>query len=493
MDSAGSSLCSSRRSSRVSLANSSSLLSRTSTGEFSTGDCFSLICTEDALDDALGPVEGEAVAPKAQFCVQNVGCCSPAAEFNPAGASEVCLMIRQDLQKQREMAHGPACGRRSACAPCPAGPAASALQVPGIDAAPATTVRAAADHRCGADCACRLAAAAAAAPLRLPPAHRARIVIWMRQVAEALGLHLATLFAAGSLLDRFVATSEDLPPDSMLQLLAIACMSVAVKYEEVGQFAPSVWLSLAVDCTGKTIYQAQDLQRMEWVLLQALHWRLHVPNTYSFLSQFLLCLPHAAPASAAAPVAGPPPKTAPAPAARVDTCAAGEVPAPAAPQPPMPGTEAPGVAQWLPVTSRAVMLAELSLLDDSFLGYDHSTIAMACVALAERMLCCGSGDASGLASASGAATAAASCTAFGAARCAPAPTDAGCGCPPGMCALSAGVVGAGATVAAAAVSSSAGVWLGALAPGLESCAIALRRCHVQLLREQAAAEAAQRL
>lgn len=87
---------------------------------------------------------------------------------------------------------------------------------------------------------------------------------------------------------------------------------------------------------------------MEWVLLQALHWRLHVPNTYSFLSHFLLCLPHAAPA----PAAGPPPKTAAA-AGGADADACHEMPAPAAAQP----TRAPGVAQWLPVTSRAVMLA----------------------------------------------------------------------------------------------------------------------------------------
>eukprot|EP00198_Chlamydomonas_reinhardtii_P010187 XP_001699524.1 D-type cyclin [Chlamydomonas reinhardtii] len=386
LDSAASSLCS--------LANSSSqTLSRTSTGEFSTGDCFSLICTEDVLDESLGPSGGEALAPMAQFCGQDVGYCSPAPEFSPTGTSEVFIVIRcpqhthrQDLQKQREMARRPDCGRKPACAPRATALSASAATSPQL---PAT-------HSEAAD-----------RPLRLPSAHRSRIVGWMRHVAEALGLHLATLFAAGSLLDRFVAASEqDLPPDSMLQLLAIACMSVAVKYEEVGgcQVAPCVWLRLAVDCQGKAIYQvrqAQDLQRMEWVLLQALHWRLHVPNTYSFLSHFLLCL---------------------------------------------------GVAQWLPVTSRAVMLAEMSLLNDCFLGYDHSTIALACVALAERMLGCASdAAAAGLAPAAGAAAAmaaAATGTGFGTAF-----ASCGCGRP-------------------------------------EACAVTLRHCQVQEARRQAEEAAA---
>ncbi|PNW76652.1 hypothetical protein CHLRE_11g467772v5 [Chlamydomonas reinhardtii] len=473
LDSAASSLCS--------LANSSSqTLSRTSTGEFSTGDCFSLICTEDVLDESLGPSGGEALAPMAQFCGQDVGYCSPAPEFSPTGTSEVFIVIRQDLQKQREMARRPDCGRKPACAPRATALSASAATSPQL---PATHSEAA--DRCAVSgcCCCCPSSAAAAAPLRLPSAHRSRIVGWMRHVAEALGLHLATLFAAGSLLDRFVAASEDLPPDSMLQLLAIACMSVAVKYEEVGQVAPCVWLRLAVDCQGKAIYQAQDLQRMEWVLLQALHWRLHVPNTYSFLSHFLLCLPHAAPA----PAAGPPPKTAAA-ARDADADACHATPAPAAPAAPQP-TRAPGVAQWLPVTSRAVMLAEMSLLNDCFLGYDHSTIALACVALAERMLGCASdAAAAGLAPAAGAAAAmaaAATGTGFGTAF-----ASCGCGRPASVCALSAGVVGAGATAAAAAVSAAAGVWVGALAPGLEACAVTLRHCQVQEARRQAEEAAA---
>mgnify|MGYP001806839106 CR=1 FL=1 len=236
---------------------------------------------------------------------------------------------RQDLQKQREMARRPDCGRKPACAPRATGLSASAATSPQLLA----THSGAADH-CAVSgcCCCCSSSAAAAAPLRLPSAHRSRIVGWMRHVAEALGLHLATLFAAGSLLDRFIAASEvgseagwgrgraravgllatvpggqqygtvqgqrtgfrrrvrvpgrgsfvsflvqglrlthclalcawhraahrpshlisccvppcppalqpttatrqDLPPDSMLQLLAIACMSVAVKYEEVG-------------------------------------------------------------------------------------------------------------------------------------------------------------------------------------------------------------------------------------------------------------------
>ncbi|PNH06678.1 Cyclin-D1-3 [Tetrabaena socialis] len=97
-------------------------------------------------------------------------------------------------------------------------------------------------------------------PSVLPPAHRARLVGWMHEVCQALGLQMPSLFAATSILDRFTATARPVPPEGLLQLLALACMSIAVKYEEVGCVPPRVWLGLAVEPrTQEPLYQEASL------------------------------------------------------------------------------------------------------------------------------------------------------------------------------------------------------------------------------------------
>ncbi|GFR45161.1 hypothetical protein Agub_g6545 [Astrephomene gubernaculifera] len=397
-------------------------------------------------------------------------------------------------------------------------------------------------------------------PRRLPSIHRTRIVGWMRQVSAALHLHAATLFAATSLLDRFVGSVPELPPDTLLQLLALAAMTVGVKYEEVDTVPPSVWLSLAIDGSGNQLYQPADLQRMEWVLLQAIDWRLHTPNTHTFLTHFLACMqPPTAVATTATttPAAEVAASTAPEEhmeeephqhpggfeaygmrrpleASRTDsmdtdsvetlayatatatatiTVAAlshppqhplrrashpdaadyhdhdfsgGLAPRQALPlsQPPSPapsgremeeaeaatkGTaaeaagevadgnsrgcmkmydaavmsprgaasaaaaaEALGLLWWRPVADMAMMLAETSLMHETFLSYEHSTVALACVVLAEHKLC----------------------PPPAAARLLPA-----------------------CTRAVAAVCGASGLTLQQLAPGLEGCVEALDRCY----------------
>ncbi|GIL48579.1 hypothetical protein Vafri_5064 [Volvox africanus] len=65
-------------------------------------------------------------------------------------------------------------------------------------------------------------------------------------------------------------------------------MSVAVKFNEVLQVKPSIWLGLAVNSTGVHLYQPCDLQRCEFTLLQTIDWQLHEPNTFTFLEHLLV-------------------------------------------------------------------------------------------------------------------------------------------------------------------------------------------------------------
>ncbi|GIL74426.1 hypothetical protein Vretimale_2118 [Volvox reticuliferus] len=207
-------------------------------------------------------------------------------------------------------------------------------------------------------------AAGRGAPLvvrRLPAQHRSLIVGWMREVTSALRLQPSTLFTATSMLDRFIVMSKTLPPDGLLQLLALTCMSVAVKYNEVGHIAPDVWLGLAVNPMGQRLYTPRDLQRYEFTLLQTIDWNLNQPTTHTFLEHFLMCLPHGGKHS----IIGMDPldrlKMEPQTMASRGTVCIG------------------------PIGSRAAMLAESTLMYDTFLSYDSSAVALACIILAEQM------------------------------------------------------------------------------------------------------------
>ncbi|GLC72284.1 hypothetical protein PLESTF_001227600 [Pleodorina starrii] len=371
---------------------------------------------------------------------------------------------------------------------------------------------------------------------RLPAAYRARMVGWMREVSEALGLHVSTLFAATSLLDRFVAATETLPPEGLLQLLTLACMSVAVKYNETTQLSPSMWLSLAVSPEGKSLYSARDLQRCEFSLLQTVDWRLHQPNTHTFLEHFLMCIPAGAvtpPPSPAPPTAGfsgaygssssgggsgscaalggrrqdavdceapcsvaacdaPPnvfPQVAGGSASGVGGVWIPQAAGPAAIQtaaaaPSWTTTGAPppqqqqGTAGWLAFLRTSVALAEATLLDEAFLSYDYSAVALACVSLAERVTF-GAGGGGG-----GAAAAAATPTW---------PPVAGAGAPYadpqtyGRAAVPPAAAAAAAGTVASAACAAAGLPLSLLAPGLAAC---IRDLEMQYGRQLVAAAAA---
>lgn len=70
----------------------------------------------------------------------------------------------------------------------------------------------------------------------LTPAMRGILVDWLVEVAEEYELSSETLFLAINYLDRFVATT---PIDRRkFQLVGVACMLIASKYE--GVFAPAV-------------------------------------------------------------------------------------------------------------------------------------------------------------------------------------------------------------------------------------------------------------
>ncbi|KXZ46024.1 CYCD1.1 protein [Gonium pectorale] len=227
----------------------------------------------------------------------------------------------------------------------------------------------------------------------------------MIQAAALQGLQPGTLFAAVGLMDNFLAASEDArePPETMLQLLALACLSLATKRDETRapglyEYRNAAWVCLAIDDDGRPAYQAKDLAKQELLVMKALRWRLDRPTVHSFLQHYLRCMAHRRRDGAAPPPPPPPPfgnggSASPA-SASAGNAALGELDT-AAPNPapptaadalvPSASDVAPQRVLSLPTAglqAGASLLAEVSLLYENLLMYDASTVALACVALA---------------------------------------------------------------------------------------------------------------
>eukprot|EP00195_Chlamydomonas_chlamydogama_P015493 CAMPEP_0202900530 /NCGR_PEP_ID=MMETSP1392-20130828/11885_1 /ASSEMBLY_ACC=CAM_ASM_000868 /TAXON_ID=225041 /ORGANISM="Chlamydomonas chlamydogama, Strain SAG 11-48b" /LENGTH=377 /DNA_ID=CAMNT_0049586935 /DNA_START=153 /DNA_END=1286 /DNA_ORIENTATION=+ len=117
--------------------------------------------------------------------------------------------------------------------------------------------------------------------LSLTEQDRSVAVSWLVEVVSELGLQQETLFLGVSYLDRFLSLSQGVHR-GMLQLVAVACMSLAGKQEEVTPPPASDWHEI----TEKS-FRKEDLIRMEWVVIDHLGWRGRSPTPYSFLH--LLC------------------------------------------------------------------------------------------------------------------------------------------------------------------------------------------------------------
>ncbi|GLI71741.1 hypothetical protein VaNZ11_017055 [Volvox africanus] len=119
----------------------------------------------------------------------------------------------------------------------------------------------------------------------LPAEYRRVLVQWMREVCGVRALSPATFFTSVSLLDRFMRASGDgATPPSLLQLVALTCIAIATKLEQ--QQCASELLSLARDENGN-LYKGEDSRMMEIHLLDMLGWRLRTPTIYTFTSLLL--------------------------------------------------------------------------------------------------------------------------------------------------------------------------------------------------------------
>ncbi|KMZ70808.1 Cyclin A-like protein [Zostera marina] len=113
--------------------------------------------------------------------------------------------------------------------------------------------------------------------------NRMVLVDWLVEVASEYNLSSHTLYLAVSCLDRFLSRRSI--PKSKLQLLGVACMSVAAKYEEMSPPNSAEFADITDNAFTK-----REVSDMEINVLKVLEWQIGVPTTKTFLSRLLLLL-----------------------------------------------------------------------------------------------------------------------------------------------------------------------------------------------------------
>ncbi|KAL5982360.1 hypothetical protein ACLOJK_016431 [Asimina triloba] len=109
-------------------------------------------------------------------------------------------------------------------------------------------------------------------------------VDWIGKVHAHYSFGPLCAYLSINYLDRFLAAYE-LPQGKAwtMQLLAIACLSLAAKMEET-----DVPLSLDLQVgESKFVFEARTIQRMELLVLSTLQWRMQAVTPFSFLDYFI--------------------------------------------------------------------------------------------------------------------------------------------------------------------------------------------------------------
>ncbi|XP_057959362.1 cyclin-A2-1-like [Malania oleifera] len=109
---------------------------------------------------------------------------------------------------------------------------------------------------------------------------RGILVDWLVEVSEEYKLVPDTLHLTVNLIDRYL--SQNHIEKQRLQLLGVTCMLIASKYEEI--CAPRVEEFCFI--TDNT-YTREEVLKMESQVLNFLHFKLSVPTTKTFLRRFL--------------------------------------------------------------------------------------------------------------------------------------------------------------------------------------------------------------
>jgi hypothetical protein len=196
------------------------------------------------------------------------------------------------------------------------------------------------------------------------------VASWVVEVAEEFGMQQETLHLGVALLDRFLSATRGVPR-GVLQLAAVAAVLVASKEQEVAHPSVGRLTAISANC-----FRAEDLLRMERILLDALEFRVSSPTAFTFLHLYVQAL------AMMGAVAPPPLHSAAAGGGGHSSSSSGGAndggssasPSPS-PAPPPPQPQQPLLSTA--ATYTAAYLVELAMLDYAMLAYPPSVVAAA--------------------------------------------------------------------------------------------------------------------
>lgn len=112
---------------------------------------------------------------------------------------------------------------------------------------------------------------------------RRRAVSWLLKMSELFKFSAYTASLSVNYFDRFLSLHQ-LPSGKAwtLQLLSVACLSLAAKMEEI-----EVPLLLDLQVDADLVFEPRTIQRMELLVLSTLGWRMSLVTPISYLSYFL--------------------------------------------------------------------------------------------------------------------------------------------------------------------------------------------------------------
>ncbi|KAM7257546.1 hypothetical protein ACFE04_013287 [Oxalis oulophora] len=113
---------------------------------------------------------------------------------------------------------------------------------------------------------------------------RNHAIDWMIKVQAIYDFGPLCEYLSINYFDRFLS-AYDLPKGQawMMQLLAVACLSLAAKLDEA-ETPLSIDLQVG---QAKFVFEAKTIQRMELLVLSTLRWRMQAVTPFSFLDYFL--------------------------------------------------------------------------------------------------------------------------------------------------------------------------------------------------------------
>ncbi|KAM9143887.1 cyclin-I isoform 2-T3 [Pangshura tecta] len=115
----------------------------------------------------------------------------------------------------------------------------------------------------------------------ISPAQRDEVIQWLAKLKYQFHLYPETLALAVSLLDRFLATVKARP--KYLNCIAISCFFLAAKTIEEDERIPVLKVLARDSFCGCS---PAEIRRMEKVILDKLHWDLHMATPLDFLHIF---------------------------------------------------------------------------------------------------------------------------------------------------------------------------------------------------------------